>query len=71
MKNQHSIFFSVVTYCAQWVNPEHTYHMVEETCNTKINNGNEMIENCIFHAKKVEKKKWKLEVLYYYIRGAH
>jgi hypothetical protein len=30
--------------------------MVEETCNTKINNGNEMIENCIFHAKKVEKK---------------
>ena len=30
--------------------------MVEETCNTKINNGNEMIENCIFHAKKVEEK---------------
>ena len=30
--------------------------MVEETCNTKINNGNEMIENCIFHAKNVEEK---------------
>ena len=28
--------------------------MVEETCDTKINNGNEMIENCNFHAKKVK-----------------
>ena len=52
-------FFSVGTYFAQWANPEHIYHMVEETCNTKINNGNEMIENCIFHAKKWRKKLWK------------